>query len=92
MKKNRVIEHGPERLERVLKNNFHSQLDLLRSLNTATKKRRALKRRGENSARVKSSASTSDEAPMRHGARKGRQRRLSSMNSRIESGTSPNST
>jgi hypothetical protein len=57
MKKDRVIEHRQERLERALKNNFNWQLDLLRSLNTATKKRRALKRPGENSVLTKSSAS-----------------------------------
>jgi hypothetical protein len=57
MKKDRVIEHGQECLERLLKNNFNRQLDVLRSLNTATKKRRALKRSGENSVLTKSSAS-----------------------------------
>ena len=59
MKKDRVIEHEQEYLERLLKNNFNRQLDVLRSLNTATKKRRALKRSGENSVLTKSSASAS---------------------------------
>jgi hypothetical protein len=59
MKKDRVIEHEQEYLERLLKNNFNRQLDVLRSLNTATKKRRALKRTGENSVLTKSSASAS---------------------------------
>lgn len=59
MKKDRVIEHGQEYLERLLKNNVNTQLDLLRSLNTATKKRRALKRSAENSVLTKSSASAS---------------------------------
>ena len=59
MKKDRISERGQERLERLLKDNFNRQLDLLRSLNTATKKRRALKRSGENSALTKSNASAS---------------------------------
>jgi hypothetical protein len=93
MKKNRVIEHGQESLERLLKKNFNRQLDVLRSLNTATKKRRSLKRSGENSVRTKLGASLpADEVPTGQDAGKESQRRLSSMNSRIESGTSPNST
>jgi hypothetical protein len=59
MKKDRVTEHEQEYLERLLKNNFNRRLDALRSLNTATKKRRALKRSGENSVLTKSSASAS---------------------------------
>jgi len=93
MKKDRVIERGQERLERLLKNNFNRQLDALRSLNTATKKRRSLKRPRETSVLAKPSVSLpADEAPIGQDARKETQRRLSSMNSRIESGTSPNST
>jgi hypothetical protein len=47
--KSRVIEHeNQRRLERVL-NTFNTQLHTLRSLKTASKKRRALKRAANDS-------------------------------------------
>ncbi|WJR78447.1 hypothetical protein [Bradyrhizobium sp. NP1] len=58
MKKNRVIEREDRAcLERL--NDFNRQLHLLRSLKTATKKRRALKRAARSSVLTQSSASTS---------------------------------
>jgi hypothetical protein len=58
--KNRLIEREDQgRLERLLKNAFNTQLDPLRSLKTATKKRRALKRAAYNSVPTKSGASAS---------------------------------
>jgi hypothetical protein len=50
MKKDRVIEcEGQGCLERLLKYGFNVQLDQLRSLKIATKKRRALNRAAKNS-------------------------------------------
>ena len=58
-KKSRVIECEDQGCaERLLKNAFNTQLHPLRSLKTATKKRRALKRVANNSVPTKSSAST----------------------------------
>jgi hypothetical protein len=49
MKKDRVIEREDQGcLERLLKYGFNVQLHQLRSLKTATKKRRALKRAARN--------------------------------------------
>ena len=49
-----------DRLERFLKNAFNTQLQPLRSLETATKKRRALKKKAaKNSGFTKSSATAS---------------------------------
>jgi hypothetical protein len=49
MKKDRVIEREDQGcLERLLKDGFNMQLHELRSLKTATKKRRALRRAAEN--------------------------------------------
>jgi hypothetical protein len=59
MKRDRVIEPEHGCLERLMKSNFNMQLNLLRSINTATKKRRALKRVGKHSVPTKSSASAS---------------------------------
>ena len=46
-------------LESVLKNSFNTKLQPLRSLETATKKRRAQKKAANNSALTKSTAKTS---------------------------------
>ena len=60
MKKDRVIEREDQGcLERLLKNDFNRQVHPLRSLKTATMKRRALKRAAKYSALTKSSASIS---------------------------------
>jgi len=55
-KKDRV---GELRLESLLKNAFNTQLQPLKSLKTATKRRRALKRATNNSGLTKSGASPS---------------------------------
>ena len=65
-KKTRVVERETQgRLERSLKNVFNTQLYTLRSLKTATKKRRALKRAANNSVLTKSSASMRGERTQR---------------------------
>ena len=57
-KKDRVIEREAQGcLERLLKNAFNTQLHPLRTLKTATKKRRALKKAANNSVLTKSSPS-----------------------------------
>ena len=48
-----------DRLERFLKNAFNTQLQPLRSLETATKKRRAQKKAANNSGFTKSTTTTS---------------------------------
>ena len=48
-----------DRLESVLKTTFNTQLRPLRSLQTATKKRRAQKKAANNSGLTKSTAKTS---------------------------------
>jgi hypothetical protein len=60
-KKDRISEREYQgRLKRLLKIAFNTQLQPLRSLNTATKKRRALKKKAaQNSRFAKSSATAS---------------------------------
>ena len=61
-KKDRVIEREDQGcLERLLKSPFNTQLHPLRTLETATKKRRALKRAANNSVLTRSSASMRQE-------------------------------
>jgi hypothetical protein len=58
--KDRICEREYQtRLESLLKNAFNSQLQPLRSLETATKKRRAQKRAANNSGITKSTTPTS---------------------------------
>jgi len=60
-KKNRISEREYQRhLKSLLKDDFNTQLQLLRSLKTATKKRRALKKNtAENSVFTKSGTTAS---------------------------------
>jgi len=65
-KKSRVIEHEDQGCrERLLKNTFNTQLHTLRSLKTASRKRRALKRAANNSVLAKSSTPTRGERTQR---------------------------
>ena len=58
--KNRTSERECQhRLESLLKNAFNTQLQPLRSLETATKKRRAQKKAANNSGFTKSTTTTS---------------------------------
>ena len=58
--KNRISEHEYQgRLESLLKSAFNTQLQPLRSLETATKKRRALKKAAKTSGFTKQSTTAS---------------------------------
>ena len=69
-RKTRVVERETQgRLEHSLKNAFNTQLYTLRSLKTATKKRRALKREAPSSVPTKSSPSMRGERAQRSACR-----------------------
>ena len=58
-KKHRISEHEYQgRLESLLKRTFNTQLQPLRSLETATKKRRALKKKVTNNSGFTKSSTT----------------------------------
>ena len=58
--KDRIVEREyQDRLESVLKNTFNTQLQPLRSLETATKKRRAQKKAASNPGFTRSMTTTS---------------------------------